>query len=231
MADSPSVLTLDELIEAVRVVAPNEPIDQLAAAARLKEILDERGDALLGHFVDQARVAGHSWSDIGGALGVTKQAVQQRHGTPATQGRFTPRAANVLDHAASHAIELGHGFVGTEHLLLGICSEPESIGAKVLSARSVGLDRVRDAVVERIGRGSAAGTEPVMTPQAKRALEATLAQALALGHNYVGTEHQLLGLLTMGDGLAHDILIEAGITHESARQAVVHALTGLGELA
>lgn len=109
------------------------------------------------------------------------------------------------------AVSLGHNFVGTEHLLLGICSEPKGIGGQILSDADLALDGVRDRVLERIGRGTAPpATEPVYTPRAKKALEATLAQALQLGHNYVGTEHLLLGLLAYGEGVGPDIREDRG---------------------
>lgn len=226
MTQPGAVGSLDDLIAAVRHLA-NEPIGQLAEASRMKEMLDDRADALLGHFVDQARRAGHSWSEIGDALGVSKQAVQQRHAIPSTD-RFTQRAKNAMQNASTMAASLGHNFVGTEHLLLGICSEPKGIGGQILgdADSSLDLDGVRDRILERIGRGAAPpNTEPVYTPRAKKALEATLAQALQLGHNYVGTEHLLLGLLAYGEGVGPDILAAGGVTLEQVRAETIRRLS------
>lgn len=226
MPEPEAFLSLDDLVTAVRHLA-DEPLGQLAEASRMKEELDERADALLGHFVDQARRAGHSWSEIGDALGVSKQAVQQRHAIPSTD-RFTQRAKNAVRNASTMAVSLGHNYVGTEHLLLGICSEPKGIGGQILSDADLALDGVRDRVLERIGRGAAPpATEPVYTPRAKKALEATLAHALQLGHNYVGTEHLLLGLLAYGEGVGPDILAAGGVTLEHARAETIRRLSSL----
>ena len=134
MAPPPTLQDLIELAE--RDAETTAPLDQLAAAATTVAHLERVGDAVLSHFVDRARVSGHSWSEISGALGVTKQAAHKRFSLPApaapTLERFTLRARRVLEHAETNANALGHNYVGTEHLLLALFDEPEGIAAKVL---------------------------------------------------------------------------------------------------
>jgi hypothetical protein len=245
MQEPPS---LDDLIALARSAADSDdPIDELAAAAGLKSDLDELTDALLGHFVDQARRAGRSWSQIGEALGVTKQAAQQKHastesvarrmlsrlGAPSATGggfmsRFTTRAKAAIVAAQAASTRLEHGYIGTEHLLLGLFADPDSLAAHVLAGLDVAGSAVEDDVVEAIGRGLAISTEnPPFTPRAKRALELSMSEALTLGHNYIGTEHILLGLIAEETGVAADILRRRGVGHADARSAVVRSLTGL----
>ena len=150
--------TLQELIETVRRDAGSDlPIDQLVVAATAAAQLEETTDALLGHFVDRCRRDGRSWTEISAALGVTKQAVHKRFASAmATQlaaasprptfERFTDRARHVLAESRRAAIGLGDGFVGTEHLLLALFSEPAGLAARALVAMDVTEDSVRAAV-------------------------------------------------------------------------------------
>jgi hypothetical protein len=228
--------SLDDLIRAVLTLA-DEPLDQLAEAARLKDDLADEADALLGHFVDRARRSGASWSQIGDALGVSKQAAQQRHGTEVDEPqprwrkrmftRFTGRARSAIDASHEEARRLGHGFVGTEHLLLGVLRQDASLGAVVLTELGVDLARARADVEGIVGRGGGAGRgQPPFTPRAKRALELALREALALGHNYIGTEHLVLALVTIGEGVAHEVLSAAGIEADMLRARFVSRLLG-----
>src|SRR6187200_456355 len=124
--------SLDELISEVRNTAPGpEPLVLLETAALHAQQLGELSDAMLSHYVDQARRAGHSWAQIGGALGVTKQAVQKRFTVertePAGWDRYTERARRLVwEHAPAAAESLGHSWIGTEHLLLGFYAEPDA---------------------------------------------------------------------------------------------------------
>ena len=121
--------------------------------------------------------------------------------------RFTARARNVMTHAYEEATALQHNYVGTEHLLLGVLRENEGIGGVVLTELGVDIDTVRREIDHRVGRGS--GEVPhrsPFTPRSKKTLELALNEALLLGHNYIGTEHLLLGLLRVTDGLAAEIL-------------------------
>ena len=123
--------------------------------------------------------------------------------------RFTPRARNVMTHAYEEAMAFQHNYVGTEHLLLGVLRESDGIGAHVLVRLGVDADAVRGEIDHRVGRGTeAVSTRSPFTPRSKRALELALGEALKLGHNYIGTEHLLLGLLRLTDGLAAEILTD-----------------------
>jgi len=219
--------TLDQLIATVRSDAgSDDPLEQLATASRTVSEIEEVADAALSHFVDQCRRTGRSWSDISKALGVTKQAAHKRFSltTPPTFERFTPRARAVLQGARAEARGLGHPYVGTEHLLLALFGDPDSIAAKVLSDLSMTRAQVEDDVVGITPRGSSTNDQPPFTPRAARCLEQTLNEALALGHNYIGTEHMLLGLLTDTEGFGARILIQRGATYEDARERVIGKL-------
>ncbi len=137
--------------------------------------------------------------------------------------RFTDRARRVVVLAQEEARLLHHGHIGTEHLLLGLIREDQGIAAKVLSAMDVELHAVRDRAREIIGAGSEAGPEGHIpfTPRAKRVLELSLREALQLGHDYIGTEHILLGLVREGQGEAARILVELGADLNVVRQRVV----------
>jgi hypothetical protein len=225
-------ITLDSLIRAVEHSSPDDVLGQLANASAAANELGELGDSLLGVFVDRSRRDGRSWAEIGRSLGVTKQAVQQRFvssgALPVTFERFTQRARGVLVHAQQRARDLQHNYVGTEHLLLGLFDEPEGIAAKVLGELGTSADGVRDAVLGIIPRGhTEVIDEPPYTPRAARSLELALSCALELGHNYIGTEHELLGLLRESDGVAAIVLRDAGITFDTVKARVVELLTGL----
>jgi ATP-dependent Clp protease ATP-binding subunit ClpC len=141
--------------------------------------------------------------------------------------RFTDRARRVVVVAQEEARLLGHNYIGTEHILLGIVHEAEGIGARALTAMGVELASVRGLVEEIVGRG---GTEPAghipFTPRAKKALELSLRESMQLGHNYIGTEHILLGLLREGEGVAAQVLVRLGADLSRVRQGVVEFLSG-----
>lgn len=140
--------------------------------------------------------------------------------------RFTDKARKVVMHAQEEARGLDHNYIGTEHLLLGLLLEKEGLASRVLTGSGLTVDKVRSEIERRIGRGSepAKGHIP-FTPRAKKVLELSLRQALRLQHNYIGTEHILLGLITEGEGVAAQILeteVEGGMSGIEA--AVVEAL-------
>jgi hypothetical protein len=231
MTDLP--ITLDALISSVRAAAPDEPLAQLEEAARLKDGIGELTDALLGHFVDQARRGGASWTQIGEALGVTKQAAQQKHtakGLP--RERVTPRTHLALERGMEAAQAWGHDVIEPEHLLLGILAVPECLAAKLLVELGLTHERVEAALDERGQRGTAGSAKvPGMAPATARAATGSLHQSLLLGHNYIGTEHLLLALLDgMEEGsVLADIAGEAGLTADAARTRIVAVLSGLAE--
>jgi ATP-dependent Clp protease ATP-binding subunit ClpC len=141
--------------------------------------------------------------------------------------RFTPRARHVLVLAQEAARDLDHNFLGTEHLLLGLIEERDGVGAQVLEARGMSRETVLVEVLRRVERGDPqkAVQRPPFTPRAKKALEMSLREALQLGHNYIGTEHIVLGLIREGSGVAAQILTEFGIDLESARSEVLGELS------
>ncbi len=142
--------------------------------------------------------------------------------------RFTDRARRVVVLAQEEARLLNHGYIGTEHLLLGLIREDQGIAAKALTALDIELEVVRSRVREIIGEGSQeiAGHIP-FTPRAKRVLELSLREALQLGHNYIGTEHILLGLVREGEGVAAQVLVELGADLNRVRQQVIGLLHGM----
>ncbi|HAY69530.1 MAG TPA: NDP-hexose 4-ketoreductase, partial [Acidimicrobiaceae bacterium] len=141
--------------------------------------------------------------------------------------RFTDRARRVVVLAQEEARLLNHNYIGTEHILLGLIHEGEGVAAKALESLGVSLEAVRNQVEEIIGQG---GTSPSghipFTPRAKKVLELSLREALQLGHNYIGTEHILLGLIREGEGVAAQVLVKLGADLSRVRQQVIQLLSG-----
>ena len=145
--------------------------------------------------------------------------------------RFTDRARRVVVLAQEEARLLNHNYIGTEHLLLGLIREGEGVAARVLEALGVTLAAVRQEVEGIIGRGQQPPVEHVpFTPRAKKVLELSLREALELGHEYIGTEHILLGLLREGNGVAAQILVQRGADFNRVRQEVLQLLAGQAEI-
>ncbi len=141
--------------------------------------------------------------------------------------RFTDRARRVLVLAQEEARLLNHSFIGTEHILLGLIHEGEGVAAKALESLGISLEAVREKVEETIGpAGSAPTGSPPFTPRAKKVLELSLREALQLGHNYIGTEHMLLGLVREGEGVAAQVLVSLGADLTRVRQQVIQLLSG-----
>jgi ATP-dependent Clp protease ATP-binding subunit ClpA len=210
-ATNPALIThpirLDELINAIKKVH-TDVLEQLSDAVLAAEHLDEVADHLIGHFVDQARRSGASWTDIGKSMGVTKQAVQKRFVPRAeatsldpNQGfeRFTPRARNVVVAAQNAANQAHNGEITPDHLLLGLLSDADALATKLLTAQHVDPESVRAAIALPPAMADPPQLTPFSSP-ARKALELTFREALRLGHNYIGTEHLLLALLELEDG-------------------------------
>jgi ATP-dependent Clp protease ATP-binding subunit ClpC len=141
--------------------------------------------------------------------------------------RFTDRARRVLVLAQEEARLLNHNFIGTEHILLGLIHEGEGVAAKALESLGISLEAVREKVEETIGpAGSSTTGSPPFTPRAKKVLELSLREALQLGHNYIGTEHMLLGLVREGEGVAVQVLVSLGADLSRVRQQVIQLLSG-----
>jgi len=141
--------------------------------------------------------------------------------------RFTDRARRTVVLAQEEARLLQHNYIGTEHLLLGLIHEGEGVAAKALESLGIGLDAVRQQVEEIIGRGQQAPSGHIpFTPRAKKVLELALREAIQLGHNYIGTEHILLGLIREADGVAAQVLVRLGADLNRTRQRVIEVLHG-----
>ncbi|MXP21987.1 ATP-dependent Clp protease ATP-binding subunit [Gordonia sp. HNM0687] len=236
---------LDDLIVGVRA-AHDDPLEQLAGAMVTAEHLGDVADHLIGHFVDQARRAGASWTDIGVAMGVSKQAAQKRFvtRTPADAAptpladeahpfaRFTPRARNVIAEAHNLAAAERSTAVTPEHLARALTVAPESIADLALRAHGVSLDTLAAACLpdQRATPGSPPlPDEKTIVPyndRSRAVLQATLTAAVELGHDFVGTEHILLGLFE--DSAVTATLSELGVEPAAARARVVGSLADVG---
>jgi len=141
--------------------------------------------------------------------------------------RFTDRARRVVVLAQEEARMLNHNYIGTEHILLGLIHEGEGVAAKGLESLGISLEAVRAQVEEIIGQGQQAPSGHIpFTPRAKKVLELSLREALQLGHNYIGTEHILLGLIREGEGVAAQVLVKLGADLNRVRQQVIQLLSG-----
>ena len=148
-------------------------------------------------------------------------------GWPHMFERFTDRARRVVVLAQEEARLLNHSYIGTEHILLGLIHEGEGVAAKALESLSISLEAVRAQVEEIIGQGGSSPSGHIpFTPRAKKVLELSLREALQLGHNYIGTEHILLGLLREGEGVATQVLVKLGADLGKVRQQVIQLLSG-----
>jgi hypothetical protein len=230
----PTTIRLDELIETISTVH-GDPLDQLTTAMLTAEHLGDVGDHLVGHFVDQARRSGASWTQIGASMGVTKQAAQKRFvpksGEPdldLSQGftRFTARARNVVAAAQEGARAGRNDAIAPVHLVLGLLSEPEGLAVGLVLASGVTVDEVREEAVAALP--AAAESVPALIPfdgSTKKALELTFREALRLGHNYIGTEHLVLALVDHEDD--DGVLRGLGVTKEATTRHVVAMLVAL----
>ncbi|MFJ8792036.1 Clp protease N-terminal domain-containing protein [Streptomyces sp. NPDC102462] len=223
-------IRLDDLIDAIKKVH-TEPLDQLQDAVIAADHLGDVADHLIGHFVDQARRSGASWTEIGKSMGVTRQAAQKRFvpkesiDLDPNQGfsRYTPRARNVVIAAHAKAKESGNAEGVPAHLVLGLLAEPEAIAAKVITAQGVSLEAAREAATAALP--PAAEDAPDLVPygsDAKKVLELTFREALRLGHNYIGTEHILLALLEHENG--EGVLSGLGIDKPTTERHVAEML-------
>ena len=233
---APPPIRLDDMIDAIKKVH-SDPLDQLTDAMIAADHLGEVADHLIGHFVDQARRAGASWTDIGTSMGVTKQAARKRFlpkdpGSPSELdpaegfGRFTPRARNVVMAAHEEARAAGNDEVTPVHLVLGLLAEPGAVAGVAITELGIPLDDVRARATAALP--PRADDPPGLVPydqDAKKALELTYREALRLGHNYIGTEHILLALLEQEDGAG--TLTDVGLAKPAAEARVVAALTAL----
>lgn len=237
MTDSSSTIgsvRLDDLIQAIKK-AHQSPLEQLSGAVVVGDYLGEVADHLIGHFVDQARRSGASWTEIGQSMGVSKQAVQKRFVMKGDVepldpkdgfNRFTPKARTAVMQAHGAAQKAGNDVTLPVHLFLGLLSVPDSVALKVLARQGVTVERGAEAAQAKLPERAV--EVPDLIPYdgtAKKVLELTMRTALRLGHNFVGTEHILLALLEFeaGDG----VLSGLGVSPEQAETDVIAELAAL----
>jgi ATP-dependent Clp protease ATP-binding subunit ClpC len=142
--------------------------------------------------------------------------------------RYTERARQVVDLAGDEARTLGHDYIGTEHLLLGVLREREGVGGRVLASLGIGVDDARVRIVDIVERGSASASAPPFTPRGKRVLALAAREAASSQHRYIGTEHILLALVHEGEGVAALVLRQMGGDAETVRSAVAAMLPRSG---
>ena len=232
----PDSVRLDDLIAAIKKVH-SDVLDQLTDAVLAANHLGEVADHLIGHFVDQARRSGASWTEIGKSMGVTKQAAQKRFVGKGPDevssidpdqgfGRYTDRARNVVVSAQEEARAFRNERIEPAHLILGLLHEPEGLAVRALAAQDVTADAVRVAATATLPPAREKVGELIpFTGSAKKVLELTFREALRLGHNFVGTEHILLALLEAEGG--EGVLSGLGVDKEKATAFTVEALAAI----
>ena len=202
---------------------------QEAVALRHDHIGTEH--VLLGLVHEGGGLATRVLEQLGISLSAVRAQVEQTagsgQGSPAGHIPFTPRAKKVLELALREALQLGHSYIGTEHLLLGLIREGEGVAVRALESLGISLEVVRAQVQEIIGQGHSAPTSHLpFTPRAKKVLEFSFREALQLNHDYIGTEHLLLGLIGEGEGVAAQVLMQLGADLSRVRQRVIELLSG-----
>lgn len=224
--------TVPDLDTLTAEIAPDSALAGVAAANALAERLRARADELLDLYVDLARVSGASWSDIGCALGTSKQAAQQRFaaladpaGSPTPFG-LTGTAADTLNRAGAHARELGHHYIRPEHLVLALIDQPQELAGQVLTQLGVTPKDIRAKLRDRVAAGSPRPDGSLgVAPQTKRLLELARAIAKSLGHSCPKTEHLLLAAtLPRLHSPAGSLLADCGAPPDEVREALARAL-------
>lgn len=229
MVTSPVQLT--DLIVSV-AQEHQDALARLAAAVSLSDQLDELGDHLIGHFVDEARRTGASWTDIGESIGVSKQAAQKRFVprespelTKPSFDRFTQRSHRVVNLARHHARFSER--IGSEHLLLGLLDETGGLAAKTIRKLEASDGSTRIACLNRLDNESHRRPDPQpFTTHCKKSLELAVREALRLGHTFIGTEHILLGVLAEEEGTAAQVLRSTGVNYGAAETYIRQVVSG-----
>lgn len=226
---SPLNLSVGELIAKLDADLPEaNPLAKISEALLRSRTLVALGDQLVGHYVSLARQEGASWTEIGDAIGVSKQAAQQRHSTQIFE-RFTDRARHAIVLAQEQARGHKHDYIGTEHLLLGLMGEPGGLAYQMLVKYAGSEEAVRTAIEDRMGpesKKTPRGHIP-FTDKGKEALEQTLRVAKDMGHDFQGTEHVLLGVLAVPTGLAAEALSPLNIDFETMKPLIAEEMTRL----
>lgn len=245
-----SAVRLDDLIEVIKKARPDNALEQLSDAVVAAGHLGDVADHLIGHFVDQARRSGASWTDIGASMGVSKQAAQKRFvpkppGDPSAEmdpnagfAKFTERARTMVVAAQEAAGGTGSAEIRLPHLILGLLSESDSLAVRLIADQGVSPADLAAAAVaasgaepgaaispEELKAATSSGKMSALVPfdaETKKALELTFREALRLGHNYIGTEHVLLAILEQENGAG--ILSDAGLRKDVLEARLIEIL-------
>lgn len=231
----PELPDLPALIAELDTRAELSDLDRLAAAEEVADELTALGARLVGYYVEQARTRGNSWADIGGHLGVSRQAAQQRYaparfqltvtdliGTGALD-RLTERTRATLVRAEQRAGRLGSPVVEPGHVLLAMLDDDDTLAVQALRRLEVDTDEIRGAlqgIASPAPQTSPRTLPPPLGTPARRLLETALTQALKLNHNYLGTEHLLLAVAHTHNDPAAQLLADHGVSYDRAREAV-----------
>jgi hypothetical protein len=223
---SPLNVSLGELVNRLDADLPEvDPLAKISEAQLRSHTLAALGDQLVGHYVAIAKDKGASWTEIGEAIGVSKQAAQQKW-VPQIFAHFTDLARHSVVLAQESARTHKHSYIGAEHVLLGVLGEPRGLAVTLLVEQAGSTDAVREAVQARMapdGKKAPRG-HIAFAPHGKEALEQANEQARALGHDFVGTEHVLLGVLAVTEGIAAQALGGLGIELEAMRTTVAQRI-------
>jgi len=219
---SPLNISLTDLISRLDEELPDSnALDRIGEAHIRAQTLSDLGDQLVGHYVGMAKQAGASWSEIGEAIGVSKQAAQQRH-SPGPFERFTDLNRHSIVLAQEAARTYKHDTIGTEHILLGLLGEPRGLAYEVLMAKAGSEERVREAIERALppaGKKAPRG-HIAFASESKQTIELAIRAAADLGHDRVGTEHMLLGLIRAEESPAAQILHSLGFTSGELHETV-----------
>jgi Clp amino terminal domain, pathogenicity island component len=229
-------LRLDDLIRAVEQEESSvDPLRRVAASVAMAAGLSGLGDELVGHFVDEARLAGASWSEVGDGLGVSKQAAQKRFvmSRPRRGGfggffpaRFAEDARNVVAVAVDEARKAGSARTGSQHLLLGLIDDPDCRASRIIVGLGCPLDRLRAAVTDALPHDTEPGAKGhvAFSNDSKKILEIALRETLRARARQIGTEHILLALLRDKGSPAGKLLAWEGITYDDVERAMTEDL-------
>ncbi len=223
-------MTLDQLIDQVQNHhSDGTALDHLAEACAVAAHLDELADHMVGHFVDQARRGGASWTMIGQSMGVTKQAAQKRFvAGESSMDRFTNRAKVVVLKAQNDARDRGHREVTSVHLVLGLLAEWEGLAGLAIEAAGITKAAVAEAAMAALPPAEEpTGYHVPFSTGLKKVQELSVREALRWGHDYVGTEHILLGLLEAQDEPGSDVLTGLGVAKADVEVWTLQALENL----
>lgn len=228
--------TIDDLVAAVDARRPADALDALAIAEALVDELAALGDRLVGFYVERARGEGSSWAAIGARVGVSRQAAQQRYAgrwasitvadliAAGTFERATTRLGTTLEAAEDRARALGHDEIDVGHLLLALLDDERTIAGQALHECGVDAVQLRRRTERALGRARSDVAEPPVGSAARRCLSRAAVEAVAMGHNYLGTEHLLLGVAELADDGVQRALRATGARPEPLRVAVADLL-------